>query len=121
MCGRPPAASIARRLLLLTHGCDFSPHSEIGPGLLMSHPIGITVGSRVSIGSDVALFHGTTLLAGNTGWLSIEDGAEIFTGAYVAGSITVGTRAVVGANAVLDADLAPGSVLTRSHFGRVNG
>jgi serine acetyltransferase len=113
-----PTASrwLFRRVLLLTHGCDFAPTAQIGAGLQLNHPIGITVGPRVSLGTEVVLFHGVTLLAGDSGVLRVEDGVEIFTGACVIGSLTVGARAVVGANVRLAENLPPDARFTFSRF-----
>jgi serine acetyltransferase len=116
IAGPRASARIFRRLLLVSHGCDFSPLAEIGPGLQMTHPLGITVGPRVSIGREVALFHGVTLHAGESGRLVVEDEVQIFTGAYVGGSVTLGRRSVVGANTVVSRGLDPGEVITRGRF-----
>lgn len=106
------SARLFAYLLRLTHSCDFSPDAEIGSALRMNHPVGITVGARVRIGDGVALFQGATLDAGGEGWLTVGDHVEIFTGAFVGGAVSLGAASVVGANATLTHDLAPGAVFT---------
>jgi serine acetyltransferase len=106
------SARLFAHLLRVAHGCDFSPDAEIGSALRMNHPIGITVGPRVRIGDGVALFQGATLDAGGQGWLTVGDRVEVFTGAFVGGAVSLGAASVVGANATLTHDLAPGAVFT---------
>jgi serine acetyltransferase len=103
-----------RALLLATHCCCVTADCEIGPGLQMTHPIGLSIGPAVILGRDAALFHGITL-AGDAEArrpLVIGDRVEIFTGSVVEGALTLGDGCIVGANAVLTRNLRPGEVYT---------
>lgn len=86
------------------------------------HPIGIVIGDGVRIGKDVRIYQNVTIgLLENTPsseasdlYPTIGDDVIIYAGAVLAGAITVGAGAVIGANAVITKDVPPGSVA----FGR---
>lgn len=116
LTGPRPLRSLSGAVLLSTHGCSLSSDCEIGPGLQITHPIGLSIGPAVKLGRDAALFHGITLAGDGgeePGQLVIGDGVEIFTGSVVKGALVIGDRCVVGANAVLTHDLPDDTVYTR--------
>ena len=78
----------------------------IAPGLYLPHGQ-VVVDGITSIGPDCILFPWVTigLRAGNFQGPSIEAGVHVGTGAKVIGPVSVGAGAIIGANAVVVADV----------------
>jgi serine O-acetyltransferase len=97
-------------------GADLHHSCCIGPGLRVAHGgRGVVLAPGVVIGSDVALYHqvslGTTETRPDVWPLPVPvvgDHARIGTGARVLGAVRVGSGAVIGANAVVLADVPEG-------------
>lgn len=89
------------------YGCYFHRDSTIGRRCKFPHPNGIVIGSGVVIGDDVTIYQQVTLGGARRGdyqkgnYPVVSNGVVIFAGAKVLGSVTLGKRAVVGANAVV--------------------
>lgn len=97
------------RLSLFLTGVDISPAAVIGPGLYVSHGVGLVIGGGVRIGR-----HGFFLGGVNVGAPSqarLEDmpelGDDVFVGAgaRILGRVRIGNRVFVGANAVVTCDV----------------
>ncbi len=99
---------VARVNLFLT-GVDINPAAEIGPGLIISHGVGLVVGGSVRVGSGALLLHGVTLGSSSPGTVGqmpvIGDNAFIGAGAKLIGGIRVGDDVVIGPNAVVTVDV----------------
>ena len=96
-------------------GIEIHPSATIGRRLFIDHGMGCVVGATSEIGDDVTLYHGVTL-----GGVSLErkkrhptigNGVVVGAGAQVLGPITVGERALIGANAVVLKDVPPGATM----------
>src|SRR5690606_34062018 len=81
----------------------------------IDHGMGVVIGETTEIGDDVMLYHGVTL-----GGLSservkrhptLENGVTVGAGAKVLGPVRIGRNAKVGANAVVNRDVAPDTVV----------
>ncbi|PXA94655.1 hypothetical protein DMC47_20425 [Nostoc sp. 3335mG] len=102
------------RRLQRQYGCYIQPDSHIGPGLQLPHPQGIVIGSGVSIGANATIYHQVTLGGARAGdWKAgryprLGDGVVLFAGAKLIGAINIGDGALVGANAVVLADVPAG-------------
>ncbi len=110
---RPLSRWLWRRYVI-GGGCLISPLVEVGSGLHLPHPTGIVVSEDVCIGRDVTLYQNVTLgrlTADRRGAPTIEDGAVIYAGAVVLGSVRIGHGAVVGANSVVRSDVPDGAVV----------
>ena len=89
----------------------------IGQNFFIDH--GFTViGETAQIGNDVTIYQQVTLGGtnptdgvGGKRHPTIEDGVIIGSGAQVLGPITVGARARIGANSVVNRDVAPGATM----------
>lgn len=107
------------RLGLFLTGADLSPRAAIGPGLRISHGVGLVVGGYAAIGADATLLHGVTL-----GSLSedrvdqmprLGDRVFVGAGAILLGAIEVGDDAFIGAGALVTRNILAGSrVLSRA-------
>jgi serine O-acetyltransferase len=105
---------IILRFCLMRRGCYLSLLAEIGPGLILPHPTGIVVGDGVRLGRSVTLYQNVTLGrpdAKTPLYPTLEDEVVVYAGAVIIGPITVGRAAAIAANAVVNRDVAPQSVV----------
>jgi serine O-acetyltransferase len=105
----PVAPACCWRLGIFFTGADINPNARLGPGLVVSHGVGLVVGGDVVAGRDLLLHHGVTLGAPTPGRIAqaprIGDGVSIGAGATLVGAITVGDGAFVGAGALVAQDV----------------
>lgn len=104
------------RLSIAITGAEIEFNARIGPGMFVSHPVGIVVGRGTVIGSEVTLFQGVTFGVKSwhpdsiTKFPRVGNKCYFFTGASVLGDVTIGDNCIVGAHAVLTCDLPDGSM-----------
>jgi len=97
-------------------GAEIEFNAEIGPGMFISHPVGIVIGRGTRIGSRVTLFQGVTCGVRSwrpdaiTSFPTIGDDCCLFSHAAVLGGVRIGNRCIVGAHALVVADLPDGAV-----------
>jgi serine O-acetyltransferase len=118
-------AGFWRTVLIAKHSIEIGLDLKIGPGLVLPHPIGISLGSHVRIGRNVTLLHrvgiGTTFFParGYRPWEPdgsaqivpvIGDDVIIFMDSTLVGGINVGAGAVIAAGAWVDQDLPPKAI-----------
>ncbi len=93
------------------YACYISPRAQIGPRLRLPHPVGIVIGEGVVIGAGCTIYQHVTLGGRRIGdWRRgaypvVGDDVVLFAGAVLAGSLSIGDRATVGANAVVLVDV----------------
>lgn len=113
-----PLASVSRGLAVLRHrfwsvvsGADIPVNANIGGGLLLPHPNGIVIHPAVRIGPNCLIFQQVTIGMRESGGVPVLGGhVDVGAGAKILGAVTVGDNAVVGANAVVLADVPAGHV-----------
>jgi serine O-acetyltransferase len=96
---------------------DIHPGATIGRNFFIDHGF-VVIGETAEIGDDVTIYQCVTLggtspdngVAGKR-HPTLADGVIIGSGAQVLGPILVGTRARVGANAVVTRDVSEGAVM----------
>jgi len=100
---------------LLHKFCMRSAQVSIGPGVLMHPGVYLVHGQLVldglvEVGSGAVLSPWVTigLRGGNVQGPTIENSVNIGTGAKIIGPVTVGTEALIGANAVVTTDIPAG-------------
>lgn len=103
--GPKPLSIVARQLLLVTYSCDVQQGAALSPGILLPHPVGMVIGGGCHVESDVMLYQHITLGTGGNGFPRVQQGATLFPGCVVVGSIVVGPRAKVGALAFVSSDV----------------
>jgi serine O-acetyltransferase len=109
----PVFGPLVARLNLFLTGVDIAPGAVIGPGLLISHGVGLVIGGHARIGADAILLHGVTI--GSPSRAKVErmptvgDRAFIGAGASLIGGITVGNDVRVGIGALVTQDVPDGS------------
>jgi len=81
------------------------------------HPVGIVIGDGVRIGRDVRIYQNVTIGltentvgATETQYPTLGDEVCVYAGAVIVGGITIGSRSVVGANAVITRNVPPDSI-----------
>jgi serine O-acetyltransferase len=101
--------------------CELSSRADIGPGLLLMHRHGVTIGPVV-IGSNCVLHQNVTIgqrvAAGDQGVPRLGDDVWIGPGATITGGITVGDGVTISAGTVLSRDV-PDRCLVGGNPGRV--
>jgi len=95
---------------------EIHPAAQIGPGFCLVHSSGVVIGDKARIGAHFICFHGVTVGDSGKGdgqpvlgdWVTASAGAKIL------GGITVGDRAVIGANSVVLSDIPANAVAVGS-------
>ena len=97
------------RLAIALTGADISPGAEIGPGLLISHGVGLVIGGYARIGANALILHGVTVGSPSFGRVQempvIGDDVFLGAGAKIIGGVRVGDGAQIGVNAVVTRDV----------------
>jgi serine O-acetyltransferase len=109
-------AFLGYRLNYFLCGVEIHPDADIGPDFHLDHPIAVLVGRRTRIGKGVRLYShaaiGAIGMPDEHPFLDVRDGVQIYHGAHVAGSCTIGEYAQIGLNSmVLDQDIPPYAVV----------
>jgi serine O-acetyltransferase len=93
-------------------GCQISSTAVLKGGINFPHPNGIVIGENVIVASGTSIYQQVTLgLDKNGNYPDIGHCVTIFPGAKVLGGICLGDNSTVGANAVVNADVAAGTVV----------
>jgi len=115
-----PLALLVRARILRIAGADIHPLASIGPGLYLVHSSGVVIGPDVVIGARCRMHHGVTLGgsvhladAPSPAWAGPTLGDDVVLGAHAVllGAVRVGSRATVGANAVVVDDVPDGATV----------
>jgi serine O-acetyltransferase len=116
--GRERSAKLLRTLANVTIGADFGPGMEVGPGLMVPHPGGVTIGFGLKVGTNVTFAGGVTCAAryyelrdDQQELPTICDNVVIGAHAVIVGGVRVGRNAVVGANSVVLSDVPDNAVV----------
>ena len=116
--GNRRAADILRTVGNVVIGADFGPGMQVGRGLMLMHPSGVTMGISLVIGDNVTLAGGVTCAAryydendGEQEFPTICDNATIGAHAVLVGGVRIGRNAVVGANSTVLKDVPDNAVV----------
>lgn len=110
---------VLHRIVVALTGIHIDAQAHIGPGLTFPHGGHIVIGP-VQLGRDCAIFQGVTLgknnsIFGNRPFApdvpTLGDRVWVGPGAVIAGGVTVGDDAVVGANSLVVRDVPPRGVV----------
>ena len=127
--GLPLLGPFLNRLSLFLTGADIAPAAEIGPGLRISHGVGLVIGNGVRVGSRCLLMQNVTLGAPSQDKIgsmpTLGDDVVLGAGASVIGGVRVGDRVIIGINSVVFNDVpddskvlpTPSRVVPRSRQG----
>ncbi len=89
-------------IIRVIYGAFIPYRVKIGPGVNFSHCMGIVIAPGAKIGSRVKIRQHVTIGSGHA---VIGDDVEFGAGAKVIGSVKIGNRARIGANAVVVKDI----------------
>lgn len=93
-------------------GCHLHIDSEIGPGLMLPHPVSIVFGRGAIIEEGVCIYQGVTLGRDREGgYPTIRRGVTIYPNAVLVGAIEVGADAVIGATVFLTESVGPAALV----------
>jgi serine O-acetyltransferase len=117
--GRTKSAMSLRTVGLTLLGMDILPGMEVGPGLLLAHPGGVTIGTRgLTIGANVTFAGGVTCAARYPDpdleyqeLATIGDGAVLGAHSVLVGPVKIGRNAMVGSNSVVLSDVPDNAVV----------
>jgi serine O-acetyltransferase len=111
----PLLGPLFARLSLFLTGVDIAPAAQIGPGLLISHGVGIVIGGYARIGAGATLLHNVTIggpyPSRRREMPTLGDDVFLAVGATVIGDIRIGDRVFVGAGAMVTEDVPDDSVV----------
>ncbi len=107
----PLVNAVLRSTCTALFGIEVDRDVEMGPGVLLVHPLGVVLGGDSKIGARVRFYGNNTLgTVRDDGYPIIEDDVWIGAGARILGPIRVGARSRIGANAVVLTDVPPDHV-----------
>jgi serine O-acetyltransferase len=116
--GHKRAANLLRSVGNVVIGADFGPGMRVGRGLMLAHPVGVTMGSSLVIGDNVTMAGGVTCAAkfydghqDEQEFPTICDNAIIGAHAVIVGGVRIGRNAVVGANSTVIKDVPDDAVV----------
>ncbi|MGY2876281.1 serine O-acetyltransferase [Marmoricola sp. URHA0025 HA25] len=116
-----PLAYLLKSMAIVWAGADIHPKAQIGPGFVLAHGTGVTIGADVRAGRNLRVNTGTQV-----GAMRLTDpldpsrptyiGDDVFLGAHamVLQDCHVGDGAVVGANSVVTKDVPDLAVVSGS-------
>lgn len=113
--GLKTAARASSQFTRFLTGVEIHPAAVIGRRFVIDHGMGVVIGETSIIGDDVLIYHAVTL--GGTSpsrgkrHPTLGDGVVVGAGATILGPVTVGSRSIVGAGAVVVTDAPADSVL----------
>lgn len=110
----PAMGSAIKQLNHLVSGADLAWQATIGSGLQLHHPTGVVWGPGVVVGHRCIIQQGVTIGgrggSGVDGSPHIGDDVTLGSGAKLMGPIRIGSRSLIGANAVVIGDVPDDSV-----------
>jgi len=89
-------------------GADIPLNSNLGGGLLITHPNGIVIHPKAIIGPNCLIFQQVTIGSRDGGIPTIGGHVDIGAGAKIIGNIKIGNHVRIGANSVVLGDVPDG-------------
>jgi serine O-acetyltransferase len=100
----------AHRFWSAVCGADIPLNSQLGGGLILTHPNGIVIHPQAKIGVNCLIFQQVTIGVGSVpGLPEIGGNVDIGAGAKILGGIRIGDHARIGANSVVITDVPAGA------------
>lgn len=92
---------LKHRFWSVVTGADIPLNCQLGGGLKLTHPNGIVIHPKASIGVNCLIFQQVTIVKG----VKIGGNVDIGAGAKIIRPVSIGDRARIGANAVVLNDI----------------
>ena len=101
---------LQHRFWCIVTGADIPLNSNIGGGLLLTHPNGVVIFPGAIIGPNCLIFQQVTIGTGGPkpGAPVLGGHVDVGAGAKILGGVKIGDHAVIGANAVVHRDVPRG-------------
>ena len=103
--GIGPLAMLFNKLNVIFGGGVIGRGASVGPGFVLVHSMGVVINTSVTGGRDVKIEHQVTIGAEQGRSPQLGDDIFIGAGAKIVGSLTIGSRVRIGANAVVVKDV----------------
>lgn len=103
--GLAPLAMLCNKINAIGSRCIIGRDAQFGPGFVLVHSYGVVINSAVRGGRDVKIEHLVTIGAERQAAPTLGDDVFIGAGAKVVGSVRIGSRTRIGANAVVIRDV----------------
>jgi len=87
------------------NGCTIGTKAKFSEGLVLMHPIGVVINSKVTAGKNVTIESGVVIGDEKGFSPSLGDNVFIGAGAKIIGNVIVGNNVKIGANAVVVKDI----------------
>ena len=115
----PILPPLLARLNIFLTGVDIAPRATIGPGLVISHGVGLVIGGYAVLGERVLLHHQVTIGAATVGRIQSMPriGSDVVIGAgakIIGGSRPSANHCFIGANMLVTEDV-PDDTLAEQH------
>ena len=113
----PGGAQVASRLIRHLYGAEIHWNAEIAAGVSIVHGNGLVISHGAVVGPNCLLFQNVTLgesmqsSSRTVGSPTLLADVHVMPGAILLGPITIGAGSKIGANSVIDVDVAPRSVV----------
>jgi serine O-acetyltransferase len=106
MPGKVAAGLVSRATHFIFHSA-IAPDARLHGGLILPHPQGVTIGSRVVVGPRTWIFHNVTLASarGKPGEPALGSNCAVFTGAVISGPVVLGDGVIVSPNSLVQRDV----------------
>lgn len=108
-CRLGPLAMVFNKLNVVFGQCIIGRGAEFGPALVLIHSQGIVINTTVRAGRNVLIEHQVTIGAEKQQAPVLGDDIFIGAGAKILGSVRIGNRVKIGANAVVTKDVPEGA------------
>jgi len=92
-------------------GADIPINSNLGGGLLITHPNGIVIHPKAVIGPNCLIFQQVTIGARDGGVPVIGGNVDIGAGAKIIGDVLIGDHVRIGANSVVLENIPDGATV----------
>lgn len=100
-----PVSMVLGKINAFFGGCIIGRGAQFGPGFVLIHSQGIVINGAVTGGDNIKIEHQVTIGAERGKSPRIGDDVFIGAGAKIVGSVSVGSRVKIGANAVIVKDV----------------
>jgi serine acetyltransferase len=96
-------AGVISRATHLVYRSAIAPRARLHGGLILPHPQGVIIGSRVVVGPRTWIFQNVTMggTYGKDGEPTVGSDCRIYTGAVIGGPVTIGDAVVVSPNSLV--------------------
>lgn len=119
-----PLAYLLRALGQVWSGAEIHPAAQLGPGFVLVHSSGVTIGAHVRTGRDCRVAQGVSIGVARDAGRGLDDatkgasvlGEHVTIGplSLVIGPVQVGDGAVIGGHTVVTRDVPPNCIVAGS-------